>query len=143
MNWNDIDLKTWRAYENSRARFEKDPARYRRRLALPLPWYGLLALLGICFFLFLLGIFAVGAVMTLSRKEYVGTACLLFAFGLFPCILTIVLFLRSRPAGMPLDPEKFGRLFDEVEQRAEVAVDALERIGRILGLGEIVGIHVA
>lgn len=116
MKWNDIDLKTWRAYENSRARFEKDPARYRRRLALPLPWHGLLALLGICFFLFILGIFAVGAVMTLSRKEYIGTACLLFGFGLFLCILTIVLFLRSRPAGMPLDPEKFGRLFDEVEQ---------------------------
>ena len=116
MNWNDIDLKTWRVYVDARTRYAKDPARYRRRLALPLPWYALLDLVGICFFLFILGIFVVGTVIALKQKEYIGAAVFLFVFGFFPLILTIALYKRSRPAGMPLDPEKFGRLYDEVEQ---------------------------
>ena len=116
MNWNDIDLKTWRAYENARAHFEKDPARYRRRLSLSALWNGLLDLVGICFFLFILGIFATGGVIALKQKEYVAAAVSLFAFGLVPLILTMVFFKRNRPAGMPLAPEKFGRLYDEVEQ---------------------------
>lgn len=116
MKWNDIDLKTWCAYEDARTRYAKDPARYRRRLSLPLPWYGLLALLGICFFLFILGIFAVGTVGALKQKEYIVAVAVLFTFGLFPLLLTIVFFQRGRAAGMPLDPEKFGRLYDEVER---------------------------
>jgi len=117
MNWSYIDLKTWRAYEDARTRFEKDPARYRRRLFLrSVPGYGLLELFGICFFISLLGIFATGAVVMLIQKEYVGAGFLLFVFCLFVCLLMVVFFQRSRPAGMPLDPEKFGRLYDEVEQ---------------------------
>ena len=116
MNWNDIDLKAWRAYENARAHFEKDPARYRRRLSLSALWNGLLDLVGICFFLFILGIFATGGVIALKQKEYVAAAVSLFAFGFVLLILTMLFFKRSKPAGMPLDPEKFGRLYDEVEQ---------------------------
>ena len=116
MNWNDIDLKTWRTYEDARTRYEKVPARYRRLLSFSLLWYGLLDLVGICFFLFLLGIFVVVTVIALKQKEYIGAAVFLFVFGFFPLILTIALYKRSRPAGMPLDPEKFGRLYDEVEQ---------------------------
>ncbi len=116
MNWNDIDLKTWHTYEDARTRYAKDPARYRRLLSFSLLWYGLLDLVGICFFLFLLGIFATGTVIALNQKEYFAAAVILFVFGFFPLILTIAFYKRSRPAGMPLDPEKFGRLYDEVEQ---------------------------
>ena len=116
MKWNDIDLKTWRAYENARARYAKDPARYRRRLSLSALWNGLLDLVGICFFLFILGIFATGGVIALKQKEYIAAAVTPFAFGLVLLILTMLFFKRNRPAGMPLDSEKFGRLYDEVEQ---------------------------
>ena len=117
MDLNDIDLKTWRRYEKARSLYERDPTRYRRHLALcSFPWYGLQALLGICFFLFLLGIFATGTVVTLKQKEFIAAVVFLFVFGFFPLCLMILFFQRGRVAGMPLDPEKFGRLYDEVEQ---------------------------
>ena len=116
-NRNDIDLRTWRAYETARAQYAKDPARYRRMLFLR--WclgYGLLGLFGFLLLLLPLVISLTGAVFCLIRKETAGFLALLFAFALFSGIFLFLFFRRVRIAGMPLDPEKFGRLYDEVNE---------------------------
>ena len=116
-NRNDMDLRTWRSYEAVRARYAKDPARYRRMLFLR--WglgYGLLGLFGYILLLSPLVIFGVGAITCLIRKENEVFPVLLFGFALLSGLYYFLFFRRNRIPGMPLDPEKFGRLYDEVNE---------------------------
>ena len=117
MNWNDIDLKTWRAYENARARYEKDSARYRRILCLR--WclgYGLLCLFGLLILLSVPVILGAGAISLLIAKDNNGFLFTLFGFALFSGLYLLVCLRRAGIAGMPLDPKRFGRLYDEVNE---------------------------
>ena len=118
-----MELKTWRRYERIRALYERHPALYRLRLILLF----LLGLTNVLFFLGWLLFFPAWCFLTfLYVKERVFTSAaslaglqLLFPYlvgGFFLWRSLFVVFRRSTPDGMPLDPERCGRLYDEVRE---------------------------
>ena len=117
MDWNGMNLREWRACESARAQYAKDPAQYRLKLFLSLVLgYGVLVLLGWFLILPLLFLIGFSIYEPLATKEHYAllVAPPVLTLGLAAILRTV--FLRRRPAlnGMPLDPERYGRLYDEV-----------------------------
>ena len=113
MDWYDIDLKTWRRYERIRALYERHPALYRLWLALLLV-SGLANIIVLLVFLFLhVLLFYMGLNDLGYGKMTLGVGLMVFAAGI--CIMGILaMFCRNKLDGMPLVPERYGRLYDEV-----------------------------
>jgi tetratricopeptide (TPR) repeat protein len=117
MDWNGMNPREWRACENARAQYAKDPALYRLKLFLCMVLgYGILVLFGWLLILSLLFFIGLTIYEPLATKEHYALLIVppVLALGLVAILRTI--FLRRRPAlnGMPLDPERYGRLYDEV-----------------------------
>ena len=134
MQPNEMDLKTWRRYERILDLFERHPALYRLRLIL-------LFLLGLTNVLFFVGwLIAFPAwcfLAVLFVKEWQSTSLpellkILFPYlagGFFLWRSLFVVFRVSRPDGMPLDPERYERLYDEVREVCrELRIRPIRRI---------------
>ena len=113
MDWYDIDLKTWRRYEKIRALYDRHPALYRLWLALLLlfglsNFFVLIVLVFLHILLFYMGLNDLG-----YGKMTLGVGLMVFAAGI--CIMGILaMFCRNKLDGMPLVPERYDRLYDEV-----------------------------
>ena len=71
MNWNGMNLSEWRACENARAQYEKNPVRYRLKLFLSLVLgYGVLVLFGWLLILSILFFIGLSVYMPLVTKEH-------------------------------------------------------------------------
>ena len=134
MRSNEMDLKTWRRYERILDLYERHPALYRLR-----PF--LLFLLGLTNVLFFVGwLIAFPAwcfLAVLFVKEWQSTSLPVLLKILFPYLAggfflwrsLFVVFRVSRPDGMPLDPERYERLYDEVREVCrELRVPPIRRI---------------
>ncbi len=117
MDWNGMTLSEWRACENARAKYAKNPALYRLKLFLSMVLgYGVLVLLGwllILLILFFIGLFVY---MPLVTKEHYVLLIVppVLALGFTAILLTIFRRRKPAPNGMPLNPKRYGRLYDEV-----------------------------
>lgn len=115
MNWNDMEPRTWRSYENARARYAKNPALYRLTLFLAVVGFGLLMIIGVLMFPACAVICECGMVEMLDQGEYANALVMLFGILLFLGIFFFILCCGIiMPVGMPLDPERYGRLYDLV-----------------------------
>ena len=117
MDWNSMNPREWRACESARAQYAKNPALYRLKLFLSsVLGYGVLVLLGWFLILSLLFLIGLSVYMPLATKEHYAllVAPPVLTLGLAAILRTV--FLRRRPAlnGMPLNPDRYGRLYDEV-----------------------------
>ncbi len=115
MNWNDIDPRTWRSYENARTRYAKNPALYRLALFLAVVGFGLLMMFGVLMFPAGAVIYECGMVEMLNRGEYANAMAMMSGILLFLVFFSFILCCGIIiPVGMPLDPERYGRLYDLV-----------------------------
>ena len=117
MDWNGMNLSEWRACENARAQYAKDPALYRLKLFLSLVLgYGVLVLFGWLLILSILFFIGLSVYMPLVTKEHYMLLIVppVLALGFTAILLTIFRRRKSSLNGMPLDPKRYGRLYDEV-----------------------------
>ena len=112
-----MNLSEWRACENARAKYAKNPALYRQKLFLSMVLgYGALVLLGWLLILLILFIIGLFVYMPLVTKEHYVLLIVppVLALGFTAILLTIFRRRKPAPNGMPLDPKRYGRLYDEV-----------------------------
>ena len=92
MDWNGMNLSEWRACENARAQYAKDPALYRLKLFLSLVLgYGVLVLFG--WLLILSILFFIGLSVYIYHCSY--SACIMFVHPVFHCFYTSIVFFMS------------------------------------------------
>ena len=138
MNLNDIDLKTWLRYEKIRALYERHPALYRLRLVLLL-LFGLTNIFVLLVFVFLhVLLFYMGLNDLGYGKITLGVGLMVFAAGI--CFMGILaMFSRSRLDCMPLAPERYGRLYDEVRDICrDLSIPPIRKIYLDLGTNIVV-----